>query len=391
MFTLGKKELILNDASQFPVTITAPTGTTSLLNIKGFGAFEESHIVSATAQRFIAGRNASLVITAPDAAALGILAGEINVPVVVHIRVNTSRYTSEWATDFIKRGRPFIFEILVNGGETASTIMGKLMTMFATYEERFRMSQRGLPFSYSATGATATLILKDPYLSFQNNVEFLPRGEVYGVKAVTSRNEVISTNAALPNGSATITLTAGDTSKLLVGDTVTIGAVTGVITDITSATVFVINTTNSGTAISAETLYLASMPQEPIFDGKYLEENVRMSVPPTSDSYAINPDITPKIESGYTALTFVVWEDTTGGIDILHKKHTFLGTTRGELGGRREHTFTLYFLEGSNLFDNGSTVDTILGWFITNGVTPTMTIKNKNAVTIVADFLSNTY
>ena len=77
MFTLGNKEAIINSSEKFPVTVTTPPGTTSLLTIKGFGAFDSTHIIKATAQRFIAGRNAGLSITAPDAAALGILNGAL--------------------------------------------------------------------------------------------------------------------------------------------------------------------------------------------------------------------------------------------------------------------------------------------------------------------------
>ena len=59
------------------------------MTVKGFGSFEESHILEAFAQRFVASRTGAIIITAPAPSALGITSGEINVPVVAHIRVNT--------------------------------------------------------------------------------------------------------------------------------------------------------------------------------------------------------------------------------------------------------------------------------------------------------------
>jgi len=392
MFTLGNKEAIINSSEKFPVTVTTPPGTTSLLTIKGFGAFDSTHIIKATAQRFIAGRNAGLSITAPDAAALGILNGEINIPVIVHIRVNTSRFTSEWATDFIKRGRPFIFEILVNGGETPTQIMTKLVAVFSEYIFRFNLSNTGLPFTWTQTGASVSLVLKDPYLSFQNNVVFLPRESTYGVKAVTVRLTDTGTTVT-PAVVTSTTITVGSTAGLRVGDTVVAGANTMTITDIIGATSFTVGTAVSISNLTA--LYLESQPQAPTFDGKYLEENVRFSNEETRGAYAISPDEYPKITGNYTSITFEAWDDNSGGISNVYKPHTYLGTTKGDLGEKRKFLFTLYFLEGTNMFTDAPTnkVHDVLQ-FLLDSATLTNTkmyIANGNTVETVTDFLANAY
>lgn len=355
-FTLGNKEAIINSPSKFPVTTTAPAGTNSLLTIKGFGAFEDTHIVSAVAQRFIAGRNADIHITAPDAAALGITAAEVNIPVIVHIRVNTTRHTSEWATDFIKRGRPFIFEIIVDGGDTPTEIMTKLVALFTEYEKRFNHSNRGLPYTWVQATDSVTLSLKDPYLSFHNHVEFLPRGSAYGVKAVTTR-VVAQTTIGTGSTGAQTTQNLASTAGIVVGDKLTINTTVVTVTDIISATSLSITPAYDST--DGETVYLHSQPLEPTWDGKYLEENVRMSNAVTGDAYAISPDEVPIIAGEYTEITFKA-NSGDAGVDNLHKPHKFLGKTRGETTGNREFYYTLYLVEDNTLFTTGEKADEIV-------------------------------
>ena len=390
MFTLGNKEAIINSNSKFPVTVTAPTGSNSLLTIKGFGAFENTHIVSAFAQRFIPSRNASLTITAPDASALGLAAGSINNSIIVHIRVNTVRYTSEWANDFIRRGRPFIFEILVHGGETPTIIMNRLVEAFGWYESLYNASDRGLPFTYSIpVDGTIILTLKDPYLTFQTFVDFLPGGLTYGVKAVTSK--LIDTGITVtPAVSSSTTITVSSTNGLLVGDTVSADGNTMIIVDIIDATSFTVQSAVSITNTSI--LYLESCPQEPIYDGKYLEENVRFSNYIVTDAYAISPDEDPKVTSPYTTISFQTTYNNDGGLDNVYKPHAFLGLTRGEVGKPHKMVITLYFKEDSDMFGTGGKVDAVLAFLLAAAPSTTvMTLANGNVVTTVADFLANTY
>jgi len=386
MFTLGNKEAILNSESKFPVTVTTPNGS-SLLSIKGFGDFDAAHIVSAYAQRFIPSRNSGIYITAPDAAAMGLVAGTKNNLIKVHIRINTTRYTSEWANDFIRRGRPFIFEILVDGGESATAVADKLILSFQKYESVFHMSERGLPFTYSAAVGVLTLNLKDPYLAFQTSVDFLPNDQTYGTKAVTS-DKIDTGTTVTPAVVASTVITVGSTSGLLVGDTVYGASATMVITDIVSATRF---TADAAVSISnGSILYLKSCPQEPIYDGKYLEENVRFSLNTVTGAYAISPDEDPKITSPYTIISFKATYNANGGVDAVYKPHAFLGSTRGEVGGTHTLLVTLYLKEDSDMFGGGGKAETILAFLLAASPIQ-LVIANGNIVTTVADFLTNTY
>ena len=356
MFTLGNKEAIVNADAKYKVTLSTPAGTTQLMTIEGFGSFEQSHIVEAFVQRFVGARTAALTITAPAPADLGITAGEVNVPVVAHIRVNTTRHSSEWATDFIKRGRPFIFELLINGSDTAADIATKLEVAMTEYELKFNFSDRGLPFTHSVTSTDVVLELKDPYLTFQSSVDFLPKGSTYGIKAVTTSlvDSGNTVSAVLGND-----LTVDATTGILVGDVVGVGAVTSTVTDIPNATTI---TVADGTGIVAGALLVEKSAQEPLFDGKYLEENVRMSLPNTSDSYGISPDEKPVISGGYTTITWKAKDTVTGGVNELCKRHKGLGGTRGEEAGDRTAMFTLYILEGAGMHAASGKVDTVLSF-----------------------------
>ena len=53
MFSLGNKEVICNQAAQFPLTPAAAT-TGAVLNIKGLGTFEPTTITNAVARRYSA-------------------------------------------------------------------------------------------------------------------------------------------------------------------------------------------------------------------------------------------------------------------------------------------------------------------------------------------------
>jgi len=384
MFSLGNKEAIVNSTAKYKAAVS---GTT--LSIEGYGKFDTTQILSVTGQRFIAGRNAALEITAPSIADLGIVAGDVNIPVVAHIRVNTVRHSSEWAIDFIKRGRPFIFELLISGTDTSATIAAKLVSAFAEYEAKFNYSDRGLPYTWAIASDVVTLTLKDPYLSFQEYVDFLPKGQTYGVKADSTKT--VDTGITLTAAASGITtgVAVSDVTGLLVGDEITINAVTTSIVDIDAAGL-TIDVADAVTGVIGDSVLVKMVAQEPTFDGKYLEENVRMSLPSTSDSYGISPDEKPMISGAYTAVTFIAKESATAGIGGSSLRHKFLGGTRGEVGGQREFTFTLYFLEGTDMFNTGGKVDTIVN-FLYNTAVPTtkaLYIADGSEVTVIADFIA---
>jgi len=388
-FTLGNKEAIVNMSSKFRAFVDSPAGTAGRLTIEGFGSFEDSKIKNVIAQRYIPGREGYMEIIAPSAAELGVT--ENNTPVLVHIRVNTTRDNTEWAIDFIKRGRPFIFELVVNPTDTAAQVASKLAEAMAEYELKFHMSDRGLPFSYivdSGSAAQLNLTLKDPYLSFQLLVDFLAKGQTYGVKASTTRFIHMATVSSVTGSDLVIgsinygAYKVGDTVKAPSGAETTITAIEATTNTVTVADGSIFT---AGDAISVKV-----EPTEPTFDGKYLEENVRMSLAYTSDSYGISPDEKPLIKGGYTTITWTAVDDNEGGVNRLWKKHKFLGRTRGELGGAREHTYTLYILEGTDMFDATAKVDTILGFLWNSGATDrAMYISDGTSVTTVADFLNN--
>ncbi len=117
-----------------------------------------------------------------------------------------------------------------------------------------------------------------------------------------------------------------------------------------------------------------------------------MSTVNTSDSYGISPNGVPTVNGAYTSITFEVVDNNTGGINNLYKKHSFLGITRGEVGGDRRFVFTIYFLENTDMFNTGEKVDDVLAFLLAAAPTNTkMTISNGNTVTTVADFLTNIY
>ena len=395
MFTLGNKEIIINSSSKFKTEIKTINGTEELA-IQGFGSFKDSQVLSVTGQRFIAGRDGGLNITSPFAVDLGVEAPAINVPVVVHIRVNTTRHSSEWAVDFIKRGRPFIFELLIDGGESNVAIAIKLMDAFKEYEAQFNWSDRGLPFTYVRVNEIITLVLKDPYLSFQESVVFLPRGDIYGVKVETT---TLTDTGATYTGNAigAVHIDVSDSSMINVGDI--IGYYDTIpspdvyyeykVVDILSPTQVQIEAPGLIVATTAlEPLLLDLQPVEPTWDGKYLEENVRMSTPSTSDSYGISPDEKPIIKGSYTSVTFRMSDDGTGGINIGWKKHRNLGVTRGEVGGPREFTFTTYILEGTDMFGAGEKVDTITQFLLTYASESHFYVHNGVKVATIAEFIA---
>jgi len=108
----------------------------------------------------------------------------------------------------------------------------------------------------------------------------------------------------------------------------------------------------------------------------------------TSDSYGISPDEKPIIAGNYTSVTFT-GIDTDGGINSGWKKHSFLGTTRGEIGGSRQFNFTIYFLEDTDLFTNltGKVWD-IVTFLNTHATTSTLYIGNGTTVATASEFVN---
>ncbi len=367
----------MNSASKYPVLLSTIDSANDKLSIQGFGSFKEDQIVSAVAQRFQASRLEAMAFTAPTATELGIT--EINVPVTFSIRVKTFGDASEYATSFVMNSRPLIFEVLISVGDTATLVADKIASAFSEWESKFNLSNNGLPFTVDNTTGVITMTMKDYTLFFQSNIDFKVNRAIAPV-TITGNKAFDSGNLGTVGGTAAL-ITVDTTTGLRVGDTVTIGAT------LAAGETQVIVALDTDTSITLDSIitwevddviYLHTTALNPTFDGKYLEENVRMSLSTTSDSYGISPDEKPFISGNYATISFVVNDANVGGIDGQYAKHKFLGATRGEIGGTREFKFTLYLLEGSDMWaaSAGNKVFDIITWLSGASVAPVLSLAD---------------
>jgi len=368
----------VNSTAKYPVSLSTIDSANDKITIKGFGSFKEDQVVSAVAQRFQASRLEAMAFTAPTATELGIT--EINVPVTFSIRVKTFGDASEYATSFVMNSRPIIFEVLISSTDnTATLVANKIASAFSEWESKFNLSNNGLPFTVDNTTGVITMTMKDYTLFFQSNIDFKVNRAVSPV-TITGVKAFDSGNLGTVGGTAAL-VTVDTTTGLRVGDTVTIGATlaageTQVIVALDTDTSITLD--SSITWEVDDVIYLHTTALNPTFDGKYLEENVRMSLSATSDSYGISPDEKPFISGNYATISFVVNDANVGGIDGQYAKHKFLGATRGELGGTREFKFTLYLLEGSDMWAGsaGGKVFDIITWLSGSSITPVLSLAD---------------
>ncbi len=200
--------------------------------------------------------------------------------------MNTSRYSSEWATDFIKRGRPFVFEISVDGGDANTVIATKLAAAFAEYEKKFFTtdnSDGSLPFNYTV-GTTVgtddhiiTMTLKAGELAFQETTTFVRKNDTFGLDVpLTAAPELAGTEANI--------------------------------------------------------------------DGKYLEENVRMSIGDSVDgAYAISAGERPIISAPYVTVSWEM-QASIDGDNYGWQGHKRLQTFASDVEtGSQVMKYTMYF------------------------------------------------
>lgn len=351
------------------------------MTINGFGTFDQAQIQSAIGQRYIAEKLGSLVLTCPAASDIGLSATDKRTAVVAHIRITTTRHSSEWATDFIKRGRPYIFEISLDGTDSATDVANKLESAFSEYILKYHVAE--LPFTVSNSGSgELTLKLRSGELNFMELVTFLRKDDTYGLPATTSKFITsVQNDGTTPNllgaveAAGQTTLTLDDNRKLSVGDVILIGtdtvpgvegtAVEHKITGISNA-----NTTDVvvdpavpvGGYVEDAIITVKSDGEEPVNSGKYLEENVRMSLAYTSDSYCISPGESPAIEGGYTMVKWVSRASEGTGISPGWEPHKHLSTVAADAKvGDRDMEFTLYFKEDSAMTSVTTLVDFLIG------------------------------
>lgn len=404
MFTLGNKEAIVNSVNNFKITnagVTTWAANVATMAIYGFGTFHKDQIVSAVGKRYEAGVPGALRIETPSAAELGLIAGEVNIPVVVHIRMNSSRDASEWANDFIKRGRPIIFEINVSYGDTEATVKTTLLAAFAAYEKAFTMAP-GLPFTYSDStvdDASVTLIAKADDLSFSLDVEFLRRRETWGIKAKTDKfvNKGVTGATALANAT-TIPMTS--TAGVKVGDILKIYDDSAnaflpesyPILTIASSTTVTIAAPGFTPALQATDIVFIEQPgNESTNSGKYLEENVRMATENSAFPYSIGAGEIPIVTGKYSSISWVAKAADGVGVAKTWQPHKNLAivSTDAQVGTMNQ-TFTMYFNEDSTLLASGGVVEILVNWLIdTTPVVASDFIKaNKVPATDGASFVA---
>jgi hypothetical protein len=343
-FTLGQKEYIINSSAQMPIEVIG-----TKIRVKGYGTFEPTQMVPmGLGQRFVPETFSELTIVPVDASAMGVTT--VGTPASFKISISTSRMAAEWGNNYIINSRPFIFELLLNPTDDAAAVASKLAAAMTAHESVFG----ALPFTHTAGTGNVTIVAKESHLAISPRVTVtLPFADApYILESTNSFFSLTGITGTLASG--VVTVTAGGGYNLKVGDKIRFndaGQPTTFVADITRDTSGVIMTFSITSTIApgpvSEVLVRRNTGEEPTVDGKYLEENVRMSLPATSDVYAINAGQGPVLKGGYTQVTFTMKDTwTDGGVDGDYRMHRGLGGTRDESAGERLHTFTLYFLEG---------------------------------------------
>jgi hypothetical protein len=390
MFTLGNKEAIVNSTTQFP--FIPATANVDLLNIKGFGTFSKAKLVSAVGRRASDAQLDKLSFTCPAASALGIAATEVGVAVVVHLRVNSLRQASESAIDFIKRGRPMILEIKVNGGDAAATVAATTLAAFNEYALKF--ANITLPVTAAINGDAIELTSTAGYFQINESVTFLKRGDIFAYTCVTSKGfdtTLTINDPAIAPGDATLILS--NITGLAVGDNIVFFAdsptISRKITEIVTSTKTITFTPAlvlAAEAVDTHAVYKTAAGVEAINDGKYLEENVRMATQFTSDIYSINPGMVPIIGAKYTMISWTCdpTEDAVGAPSWASHRVTDIKAAEYE-----RNTFTLYFNEDVSLGAQGQ-VKYLVDWLESSGPVTFANFKKANGASAVdtANFIA---
>lgn len=273
--TLGYKEAIVNGPATFPISVSG-----NVMTIQGYGAFHKDQILSAFGQRSVDETLSKVTYAMPTALAIGLVSGNVNKPVVVLIRVTTSRYSSEYAVDFIKRGRPLVLEVNLSATDTAANVATKVKAALAVYESKFGV---GLPFTYGGTAANLVLEGKEGHIAI-NQVLKLHLSNVAPLEVVGTINEV---------------------------------------------------------------------NEEARVDGKYLEENVRMSNENTDGAYVEDAGERPVIGHKYSTIGFSAKTSEGVGLDQAFAPHAQMGEGVGNVQSDGKFDFTLYFDESSTIATGG--------------------------------------
>jgi hypothetical protein len=138
-------------------------------------------------------------------------------------------------------------------------------------------------------------------------------------------------------------------------------------------------------AVNGQDIFKVASGVEAVNDGKYLEENVRMSTPFTSDTYAIKPQEVPIIGATYTMISWTSTE--TDGLTGGWQSHKVNDIKAQEF---KENRFTLYFNDAVCLLPAGP-VQVLYDWLLQAGSYVTdADFKKANGASAVssADFIA---
>jgi len=381
MYTLGNKELIVNNSSIRPLSFST---SGDIMHIHGYGSFNKPNLVSAIGQRFVPGRVENMDVTVPNPAQLGLQPGQTNVPVQCKITVYSVRDESGMARDYIKHGKHYIAEIFVNYTDSYDQIGEKIDQAWSQHDIRFGSIGEELPFAHSYPGSSQNFYaMKSLDHYFSTTVEFRTNHNTYRWIAPTDQYTHWLNNVAADVTNDT-TIPVDNTEYVRVGDYVRIGAEEDLLVvniDQAAGNIIVDRPIDATTGDAVEIKSKLILPR---WRGKYLEENVRMSLDATRDSYGILPEELAYKDGRYTTVTFEI-NDEGQGINA-YGRHKFLGGTRGELGGDRQFKFTLYFLEGSDLFQAGGYVEQVAD-FLLNAPDKDFRLWNGQPVFTGSDFI----
>jgi len=356
MFTLGNKEIIVNHESMYPVSVS---GTE--LVVDKYVTVDTTKITDAVGSRYVWGSLDRVTFAVPSAAELGIDTSAVNTPISFTIRIYSIRDDGASGVNYIKKHRNFVIEFLVNGADTADDVAQKLGSAFEEYIMKFHMSDDIRPVLWTYDPATGLAKISAMHIRqfFGDYVQFSVSKQRQPI--LLALNHVTEIGNAIQDDTSAPTYVVNNAAEYFVGDKVTTLADAGTMYTVTDVDLTANTVTLSGSVAGAvgDQLMRENYSRDEAFIGQYLEENVRMSLPNTSDSYAIAPEQLPFRKGKYATITF---EASDEGVSINNAwaRHKFLGSTRGEVGGDRLFKFTMYLLESADLFGGaGSYVDLI--------------------------------
>ena len=282
-----------------------------------------------------------------------------------------------------------ILEILVNGGDSAATVAGYVSAALAELPLRFPNAT--LPFTAAApVGATITLTATQGYFQFVQNVTFLLRGTIFAINAVVTNSYVTGltiNDLAIAPGDTTLVLSG--VAGIAVNDTISFDTfplnqykITEIVTSTTTIT-FTPALPVGQLPVTADKVWVVESGKEAVNDGEYLEENVRMSTPFTSDTYAINPQEVPIIGATYTMISFSVDPLASVGGWQSHKAPGAVALAEPT------PTYTLYYNDAVSL-GVGGPVELLITWLDVSGNVALTDFKKANGASAesYADFIA---